>query len=163
MSPIGYVDVFKKCPTLLAAASGLLGGGHPGSAEAGDGSRHLQQGRRAARLQSLETRAFPSRCSLVKNHNNNLKRIIKHCCFVSSPLKAEGPVRKVRKSLVLDLWGKDCLSDQQVFEEQLNIAQVSRNKDVRHLWCDRAENESRINHQRLVAFNTQFVAGNEKF
>lgn len=44
-----------------------------------------------------------------------------------SPLKAEGPFRKVRKSLVLDLWGKDCMSDQQLFEEQLNNAQVSRN------------------------------------
>ncbi|XP_075906490.1 myb-related protein A isoform X2 [Nelusetta ayraudi] len=38
---------------------------------------------------------------------------------------AEGPFRKVRKSLVLDLWGKDCMSDQQLFEEQLNNAQVN--------------------------------------
>lgn len=44
-----------------------------------------------------------------------------------SSLKAEGPFRKVRKSLVLDLWGKDCMSDQELFEEQLNNAQVSRN------------------------------------
>lgn len=56
------------------------------------------------------------------------------------PLKAEGPARKVRKSLVLDLWGKDCLSDQQVFEEHLNIAQVSRSKDVRPLWSDKKGN-----------------------
>ncbi|XP_042255922.1 myb-related protein A isoform X2 [Thunnus albacares] len=35
----------------------------------------------------------------------------------------DGPARKVRKSLVLDPWGKDCLSVQ-LFQEQLNNAQV---------------------------------------
>lgn len=60
-----------------------------------------------------------------------------HLTLLFLPLKVDGPARKVRKSLVLDLWGKDCLSDPQVFEEQLNIAQVSRNKDVRPLWSDR--------------------------
>ncbi|XP_061614851.1 myb-related protein A isoform X2 [Phyllopteryx taeniolatus] len=35
----------------------------------------------------------------------------------------EGPARKVRKSLVLDPWGKDCLSVQ-LFQDQLNNAQV---------------------------------------
>ncbi|CAK6972366.1 myb-related protein A isoform X3 [Scomber scombrus] len=34
----------------------------------------------------------------------------------------DGPARKVRKSLVLDPWGKDCLSVQ-LFQEQLNNAQ----------------------------------------
>lgn len=38
--------------------------------------------------------------------------------------KTEGPARKVRKSLVLDPWGKDCLNVQ-LFQEQLNNAQVS--------------------------------------
>uniref|UniRef100_UPI0037E7592F myb-related protein A n=1 Tax=Semicossyphus pulcher TaxID=241346 RepID=UPI0037E7592F len=36
----------------------------------------------------------------------------------------DGPARKVRKSLVLDPWGKDCLNVQ-LFQEQLNNAQVS--------------------------------------
>ncbi|XP_070709208.1 myb-related protein A [Pempheris klunzingeri] len=36
----------------------------------------------------------------------------------------DGPARKVRKSLVLDTWGKDCLSTQ-LFQEQLNTAQVT--------------------------------------
>lgn len=36
----------------------------------------------------------------------------------------DGPARKVRKSLVLDPWGKDNL-DVQLFQEQLNNAQVS--------------------------------------
>lgn len=36
----------------------------------------------------------------------------------------EGPARKVRKSLVLDPWDKDNL-DVQLFQEQLNDAQVS--------------------------------------
>ncbi|XP_071341349.1 myb-related protein A isoform X2 [Trachinotus anak] len=35
----------------------------------------------------------------------------------------DGPARKVRKSLVLDPWGKDCLNVQ-LFQEQLNNAQV---------------------------------------
>ncbi|XP_034562187.1 myb-related protein A isoform X2 [Notolabrus celidotus] len=35
----------------------------------------------------------------------------------------DGPARKVRKSLVLDPWGKDCLNVQ-LFQEQLNDAQV---------------------------------------
>ncbi|XP_074550095.1 myb-related protein A isoform X2 [Halichoeres trimaculatus] len=35
----------------------------------------------------------------------------------------DGPARKVRKSLVLDPWGKDCLNVQ-LFQEQLNKAQV---------------------------------------
>ncbi|XP_061661826.1 myb-related protein A isoform X2 [Syngnathoides biaculeatus] len=35
----------------------------------------------------------------------------------------DGPARKVRKSLVLDPWGKDCLSVQ-LFQDQLNNAQV---------------------------------------
>ncbi|KAG8009445.1 Myb-related protein A [Nibea albiflora] len=35
----------------------------------------------------------------------------------------DGPARKVRKSLVLDPWGKDCLNVQ-LFQEQLNIAEV---------------------------------------
>ncbi|KAM7369935.1 hypothetical protein PAMP_011223 [Pampus punctatissimus] len=35
----------------------------------------------------------------------------------------DGPARKVRKALVLDPWGKDCLSVQ-LFQEQLNNAQV---------------------------------------
>ncbi|KAM3593465.1 uncharacterized protein V6R79_013461 [Siganus canaliculatus] len=35
----------------------------------------------------------------------------------------DGPARKVRKSLVLDPWGKDCLTAQ-LFQEQLNNAQV---------------------------------------
>ncbi|XP_053198441.1 myb-related protein A [Scomber japonicus] len=35
----------------------------------------------------------------------------------------DGPARKVRKSLVLDPWGKDCLSVQ-LFQEQLNNIQV---------------------------------------
>ncbi|KAM4605916.1 myb-related protein A [Polymixia lowei] len=38
-------------------------------------------------------------------------------------LNMDGPARKVRKSLVLDPWGKDCL-DVQLFQEQLNNAQV---------------------------------------
>uniref|UniRef100_A0A3B4X1S4 MYB proto-onco like 1 n=1 Tax=Seriola lalandi dorsalis TaxID=1841481 RepID=A0A3B4X1S4_SERLL len=37
--------------------------------------------------------------------------------------------RKVRKSLVLDPWGKDCLNVQ-LFQEQLNNAQVSHFKDT---------------------------------
>lgn len=61
---IGNMDVFcfkkKIYPAFTAAASGVFGGGHTGSAEAGDRSGHLQQDRRAARLQSLETCAFPS-------------------------------------------------------------------------------------------------------
>ncbi|XP_020500617.2 myb-related protein A isoform X1 [Labrus bergylta] len=36
----------------------------------------------------------------------------------------DGPARKVRKSLVLDPWGKDCLNVQ-LFQEQLNKAQES--------------------------------------
>ncbi|XP_042366596.1 myb-related protein A isoform X2 [Plectropomus leopardus] len=36
----------------------------------------------------------------------------------------DGPARKVRKSLVLDPWGKDCLNIQ-LFQEQLNNAQVT--------------------------------------
>nr|XP_040023636.1 myb-related protein A isoform X1 [Gasterosteus aculeatus aculeatus] len=36
----------------------------------------------------------------------------------------DGPARKVRKSLVLDPWGKDC-PNVQLFQEQLNNAQVS--------------------------------------
>ncbi|XP_051267141.1 myb-related protein A isoform X2 [Dicentrarchus labrax] len=35
----------------------------------------------------------------------------------------DGPARKVRKSLVLDPWGKDCLNVQ-LFQEQLNNAQM---------------------------------------
>ncbi|TWW71008.1 Myb-related protein A [Takifugu flavidus] len=35
----------------------------------------------------------------------------------------DGPARKVRKSLVLDPWGKDCLNIQ-IFQEQLNNAQL---------------------------------------
>ncbi|TMS15954.1 Myb-related protein A [Larimichthys crocea] len=35
----------------------------------------------------------------------------------------DGPARKVRKSLVLDPWGKDCLNVQ-LFQEQHNIAEV---------------------------------------
>ncbi|GAA6217361.1 myb-related protein A isoform X1 [Lates japonicus] len=35
----------------------------------------------------------------------------------------DGPARKVRKSLVLDPWGKDCVNVQ-LFQEQLNNAQV---------------------------------------
>ncbi|XP_074478788.1 myb-related protein A isoform X1 [Sebastes fasciatus] len=35
----------------------------------------------------------------------------------------DGPARKVRKSLVLDPWGKDCLNVQ-LFQDQLNNAQV---------------------------------------
>ncbi|XP_029611270.1 myb-related protein A isoform X4 [Salmo trutta] len=35
----------------------------------------------------------------------------------------DGPVRKVRKSLVLDSWGKDCLNVQ-LYQDQLNIALV---------------------------------------
>ncbi|XP_041670234.1 myb-related protein A [Cheilinus undulatus] len=35
----------------------------------------------------------------------------------------DGPARKVRKSLVLDPWGKDCLNVQ-LFQEQLNNAQI---------------------------------------
>ncbi|KAE8279901.1 Myb-related protein A [Larimichthys crocea] len=35
----------------------------------------------------------------------------------------DGPARKVRKSLVLDPWGKDCLNIQ-LFQEQHNIAEV---------------------------------------
>lgn len=65
------------------------------------------------------------RCSQAKSSGD---RVVKRSYF--SSFKAEGPARKVRKSLVLDLWGKDCLSDQQLFEEQLNNAQVSWNKDV---------------------------------
>lgn len=42
----------------------------------------------------------------------------------------DGPARKVRKSLVLDPWGKDCLSVQ-LFQEQLNNAQVSHSEDTR--------------------------------
>ncbi|XP_028971921.1 myb-related protein A isoform X2 [Esox lucius] len=36
----------------------------------------------------------------------------------------DGPARKVRKSLVLDTWGKDCLNIQ-LFQDQLNNAQVT--------------------------------------
>ncbi|XP_029385066.1 myb-related protein A isoform X2 [Echeneis naucrates] len=38
----------------------------------------------------------------------------------------DGPARKVRKSLVLDPWGKDCLNVQ-LFQEQLTDAQVRQN------------------------------------
>lgn len=44
-----------------------------------------------------------------------------HMCF---EFQIDGPARKVRKSLVLDPWGKDCLNIQ-IFQEQLNNAQVS--------------------------------------
>ncbi|XP_077409946.1 myb-related protein A isoform X2 [Vanacampus margaritifer] len=36
----------------------------------------------------------------------------------------DGPARKVRKSLVLDPWGKDCPNVQQLCQDQLNDAQV---------------------------------------
>lgn len=36
----------------------------------------------------------------------------------------DGPARKVRKSLVLDLWAKDSVNTQ-LFQEQLGDAQVS--------------------------------------
>lgn len=42
----------------------------------------------------------------------------------------DGPARKVRKSLVLDPWGKDCLNVQ-LFQEQLNNAQVSLDTGLR--------------------------------
>ncbi|KAJ8010705.1 hypothetical protein DPEC_G00077890 [Dallia pectoralis] len=38
-------------------------------------------------------------------------------------VRVDGPARKVRKSLVLDTWGKDCLNIQ-LFQDQLNNAQV---------------------------------------
>uniref|UniRef100_A0A665WK07 V-myb avian myeloblastosis viral oncogene homolog-like 1 n=1 Tax=Echeneis naucrates TaxID=173247 RepID=A0A665WK07_ECHNA len=40
--------------------------------------------------------------------------------------RMDGPARKVRKSLVLDPWGKDCLNVQ-LFQEQLTDAQVRQN------------------------------------
>lgn len=127
--PATVAVVLKACPPALAAAApGLPGGGHTGSAEAGDGSGHLQQGRRPARLQNLETRACPSRAAAHVESSRDW--IVNRWQFFHPPLKADGPARKVRKSLVLDLWGKDCLPDQQLFEEQLNNAQVSRNKDA---------------------------------
>lgn len=47
----------------------------------------------------------------------------------------DGPARKVRKSLVLDPWGKDCLNIQ-IFQEQLNNAQVSRDGHVTLTWSN---------------------------
>lgn len=44
----------------------------------------------------------------------------------------DGPARKVRKSLVLDPWGKDYLNVQ-LFQEQLNNAQVSHDTDLKSL------------------------------
>lgn len=41
----------------------------------------------------------------------------------------DGPARKVRKSLVLDPWGKDCL-DVVLFQEQVNDAKVSHFRDT---------------------------------
>ncbi|XP_014036854.1 myb-related protein A isoform X4 [Salmo salar] len=43
--------------------------------------------------------------------------------FRTWKLDVDGPVRKVRKSLVLDSWGKDCLNVQ-LYQDQLNIALV---------------------------------------
>uniref|UniRef100_A0A8C3AWY7 MYB proto-onco like 1 n=1 Tax=Cyclopterus lumpus TaxID=8103 RepID=A0A8C3AWY7_CYCLU len=55
----------------------------------------------------------------------------------------DGPARKVRKSLVLDPWGKDCPSVQ-LFQEQLNNAQVS------HDTCLPVSDESILTGSSLV-------------
>ena len=43
--------------------------------------------------------------------------------LVCLPPQMSGPARKVRKALVLDPWGKDCLHVE-LFEDPLNTAQV---------------------------------------
>lgn len=51
-------------------------------------------------------------------------RMDSHTDYQTWKHNLDGPTRKVRKSLVLDPWEKDCLNVQ-LFPEQLNIAQVS--------------------------------------
>lgn len=46
----------------------------------------------------------------------------------------DGPARKVRKSLVLDPWEKDCLNVQ-LFQEQLNNAQVHQCEELVWAWA----------------------------
>lgn len=48
--------------------------------------------------------------------------------------QTDGPARKVRKSLVLDPWEKDSLNVQ-LFQEQLNNAQVSHSEDTGSKSC----------------------------
>lgn len=50
-------------------------------------------------------------------------------CILALWFQMDGPARKVRKSLVLDPWGKDCLNVQ-LFQEQLNNAQVRNISDL---------------------------------